>query len=61
MSAPTTEIRAKRDTVNPCIKCGWAQHMGIHQPRKRGTYELPPTCDYQCAPAFQSDSQEKEK
>ncbi len=27
---------AKRDTINPCRICGWAQHMAIHDARNTG-------------------------
>lgn len=29
---PASRSRPKRDTVNPCVVCGWAEHMAIHQP-----------------------------
>lgn len=29
-------LRPKRDTVNPCQICGWAEHMAIHQPMTSG-------------------------
>lgn len=31
-----TAGKPKRDTIKPCLLCGWAEHMAVHQPVQIG-------------------------